>query len=445
MPVGPEITLDRASLVPLYFQVAEQFERAIVAGSIHPGEKITNEVALARDLGLSRPTMRQAIQVLVDRGLVVRKRGVGTQVVHGKVRRSLELTSLYDDLCDAGQEPRTDILELVRVAADTDVALELQVRARARGTVARPRLRWIGDQPLALMHNYLPVPLADLESFDLAGNGLYASLRRSGIEIRVAKQQISARGALPDEARHLREPEGAPLLTMQRTACNNAGLAVEFGQPPCVPSLSAKLRLTLVEPLRLLDEAPPLRGTLTMCRPPSGCAASRAGITMSWRRRLAPRSRPFDSGVPRHRELSSGVWLDCQDRAGCVEHDALRHAADHGLADRRTGTYAHHNERGVCLLGHINHEVGHVGGRVAAHCHVDAGLRQSGEHDVQFLGVGVLGVHERVALGGIDHHEAGDTMFRLGHAVAEGSLSVGIGGVGNDNAHQCAPIESPVR
>ena len=244
MSFGAEITIDRTSPVPLYFQVAEQFERAIVSGSIPPGEKITNEVALAQDLGLSRPTMRQAIQVLVDRGLVVRKRGVGTQVVHGKVRRSLELTSLYDDLCAAGQEPRTDILELVRVAANTDVALELQLEQGAE-VWSLTRLRWIGDQPLALMHNYLPVSLADLESFDLAGDGLYASLRRSGIEIRVAKQRISARGALPDEAHHLGEPAGAPLLTMQRTAYNNAGLAVEYGRHAYRPELYA-FELTLV-------------------------------------------------------------------------------------------------------------------------------------------------------------------------------------------------------
>lgn len=245
MPAGFEISLDRTSPVPLYFQVAEQFERAIVAGSIRPGERIANEVALAQDLGLSRPTMRQAIQLLVGKGLVVRKRGVGTQVVHGKVRRSLELTSLYDDLSEAGQEPHTDTLELLRVPADTDVALELQLEPGVE-VWSLTRLRLIGDQPLALMHNYLPVPLADIESFDLTGDGLYASLRRSGIEMRVAKQRISARGALPDEARHLGEPEGAPLLTMQRTAYDDAGRAVEYGQHAYRPEMYA-FEVTLVD------------------------------------------------------------------------------------------------------------------------------------------------------------------------------------------------------
>ena len=85
---GPKFTLDRSSPVPLYFQVAEQFEQAIISGKIAPGERIANEVALAQELGLSRPTMRQAIQVLVDKGMLVRKRGVGRQSVRGRIRRT---------------------------------------------------------------------------------------------------------------------------------------------------------------------------------------------------------------------------------------------------------------------------------------------------------------------------------------------------------------------
>src|SRR5689334_10927532 len=155
MPSGstaapPYLRLDRNSPVPLYFQVAEQFEQAIVSGAVQPGERIETEVALAAALGLSRPTMRQAIQLLVDRGLVVRK-----QVVHGKVRRPLELTSLHDDLTNAGHSPRTDVLSLTRADADDELAGSLQVEA---GTPVwtLERLRWMDDQPLALMTNHLP-------------------------------------------------------------------------------------------------------------------------------------------------------------------------------------------------------------------------------------------------------------------------------------------------
>ena len=241
----PRFTLDRSSRVPLYFQVAEQFERAIIDGTIAPGERIANEIALAAELGLSRPTMRQAIQVLVDKGMLVRKRGVGTQVVHGKIRRSVELTSLFDDLSAAGQKPRTDVIAVGKVPADEDVARELQL-TKGADVWSLERLRFVDRQPLAHMHNYLPVDVVDLDEIDLSETGLYAHLRALGIVMRVARQRIGARGAFVDEARLLGERKGAPLLTMQRTAYDNAGRAVEYGRHAYRPDLYA-FELTLVD------------------------------------------------------------------------------------------------------------------------------------------------------------------------------------------------------
>jgi DNA-binding GntR family transcriptional regulator len=242
---GPRFTLDRSSPVPLYFQVAEQFEHAILDGTIAPGERIENEIALAKDLGLSRPTMRQAIQVLVDKGMLVRKRGVGTQVVHGKIRRSVELTSLFDDLSAAGQKPRTSVLELGKVPAEEDVARELQLEVGA-DVWSLERVRWVGKEPLALMHNFLPVDVVDLAAVDLATTGLYAHLRDIGVVMRVARQRIGARGAGTEEATLLHERKGAPLLTMQRTAYDNGGRAVEYGRHAYRPDLYA-FELTLVD------------------------------------------------------------------------------------------------------------------------------------------------------------------------------------------------------
>lgn len=241
----PRFTLNRASPVPLYFQVAEQFEKAIIDGTIAPGERIDNEIALAKELGLSRPTMRQALQVLVDKGMLVRKRGVGTQVVHGKIRRSVELTSLFDDLSAAGQKPKTTVIAVGKVAADEDVARELQLKVGA-DVWSLERLRFVGKEPLALMHNFIPVDVIDLEAVDLSQTGLYAYLRESGVLMRVARQRIGARRAGPGEATMLHEKRGAPLLTMQRTAYDNAGRAVEYGRHAYRPDLYA-FELTLVD------------------------------------------------------------------------------------------------------------------------------------------------------------------------------------------------------
>ncbi|TQS45981.1 GntR family transcriptional regulator [Cryptosporangium phraense] len=224
----PPITLDRSSPVPLYFQVAEQLEQAILSGTLGAGDRIGNEVAMAADLGLSRPTMRQAIQVLVDKGLLVRKRGVGTQVVQGRVHRPLELTSLFDDLTKAGQQPRTVVLKLELVEPDDHVRAELRLSDHEQAWYLE-RLRSVGSDPLAHMTNYLPTDVVDLAAVDLGEVGLYQAMRRAGVVMRVARQRISARRADAAEARLLGEVEGAPVLTMDRTTYDDAGRAVEYG------------------------------------------------------------------------------------------------------------------------------------------------------------------------------------------------------------------------
>src|SRR4051812_38027414 len=153
------VELDRSSPIPLYYQLAQAIEAAIRSGELAPGDRFENELALAKRLTLSRPTTRRAIQELVDKGLLVRKRGVGTQVVQNPVHRRVELTSLFDDLTRAGQEPTTQLLEYHTGVAGDDVAAELNLSGDHEIVTIR-RLRCANGEPLAVMTNYLPVELA---------------------------------------------------------------------------------------------------------------------------------------------------------------------------------------------------------------------------------------------------------------------------------------------
>jgi DNA-binding GntR family transcriptional regulator len=226
-PVRP-VEVDRTSPVPLYFQVASRLQELIENGEIGVGARIENEVDLAERLGVSRPTTRRAIQYLVERGMLVRKRGVGTQVVHPKVRRPVELSSLYDDLVNADRRPRTDVLDLRVIPATREVAEALELAAGTDVTWIE-RLRYAGGEPLALMHNAIPVDLLPLTERDLAEHGLYELLRRAGFVPRIATQVIGARSATPAEAKILQEKRGASLLTMTRTAWDATGRALEYG------------------------------------------------------------------------------------------------------------------------------------------------------------------------------------------------------------------------
>jgi GntR family transcriptional regulator len=238
------IQVDRASPVPLYFQLARQLETAIETGQLRPGARLENEVELAERLGLSRPTVRAAFGYLVSKGLVVRKRGAGTLVSDQAIDRDLELTSLYDDLAAAGRRPATVVIKNEVGHASNSVARALMVPERAL-VICLERVRLAEDEPIALMRNFLPAALVHLNTEMLAEHGLYELLRASGIRLGSATQRISAKNATTTEARILHETRGSALLTMERIAYDDGGRPVEFGQHLYRPSRYA---LTITMP-----------------------------------------------------------------------------------------------------------------------------------------------------------------------------------------------------
>jgi GntR family transcriptional regulator len=228
--------LDKASPVPLYYQLTTRLEQAIRDEVLPPGARLENEIALGRRLGLSRPTVRRAIQELVDKGLLVRRRGIGTQVVHGKVTRNVDLTSLYEDLSRSGQEPRTRVLTHEVRPATEDEAAHLTL-APGDPVLHIVRLRLADDVPLAILDNTLPTAFTDIARDDLEERGLYQLLRERGVTMRVANQRIGAREALPHESELLEIGRNAAVLTMSRTAFDTSGRAVEYGQHCYRPDL----------------------------------------------------------------------------------------------------------------------------------------------------------------------------------------------------------------
>jgi len=228
LKVVQSFTIDRNSPVPLYFQVAQHLERVIDAGVLAPGTLLLNEVDLADALNLSRPTMRSAMQSLVDKGLVVRRRGIGTRVVQPKVRRPLELTSLYDDLASTGQRPTTEVLSFEMTHATAEVAGRLNIDEGA-DVLELVRLRSANDKPIAKMTNHLPAGVVDFTAEDLVARGLYELVRAQGITLHTATQTVGARPATLAEAKLLAEPRGSALLTMERITYDDHSEPVEYG------------------------------------------------------------------------------------------------------------------------------------------------------------------------------------------------------------------------
>jgi DNA-binding GntR family transcriptional regulator len=223
------MVLNRSSPVPLYFQLAQHIENEIRSGNLASGDRLENEVKIAEELGLSRPTVRAAFSYLVDKGLVLRRRGQGTVVTKGKVSRSVKLTSLFDDLAEAGKSPTTKVIhnEVVKASDLVKRALEL---ADDQFVIYLERLRFGDGEPIALMHNYIPTSLVTMSNEMLEQHGFYELLRAGGVFPDHATQRISAKNSTTNESLLLDEPRGTALLTMERTTFDASGRAIEFGQ-----------------------------------------------------------------------------------------------------------------------------------------------------------------------------------------------------------------------
>jgi len=228
-PKQLDIVLDRTSPVPLYHQLAQAIEAAITAGDLVPGDRLENELSMTSRLGLARPTARQAIAQLARKGLVVRKRGVGTQVLSRQINRQARLSSLYDDLVASGRDPQTRLLsyevgpagpEVLSCGADIDPSTIF---------VTIKRLRLADGVPLAIMVNHLPDWLAISEA-DLADGALYALLRSRGINLRVAHQTVSARLMTAEECRLLSDRQPSACMAAQRVVYDDTGRLIEIGR-----------------------------------------------------------------------------------------------------------------------------------------------------------------------------------------------------------------------
>ncbi len=223
------VHFDRSSPVPLYHQLATQLKQKIGDGELEKGTLLGNELDLAAAWNVSRPTVRRAIAELVDDGLLVRRRGIGTQVVTNDVRRRFALSSLHDDLVNEGRQSSCDVLAVELRPVPSHISEELECGPGEQALYVS-RVRRADGVPLAATQNWLIAELAEqLTEESLGVHGLYESLRASGIQPHSAVQRLGAKAASVDEADLLELEPGAPLVTMHRVMKDATGRVVEVG------------------------------------------------------------------------------------------------------------------------------------------------------------------------------------------------------------------------
>jgi GntR family transcriptional regulator len=122
-------TISRESKLPLYTQLYDILRAKITLGEWQPGEMIPPENELIERHQISRTTVRQTLDMLVNEGLIYRQRGRGTFVAHPTVEQTLlRIVSFTDDMHQRGFEPSTEVLFSGLVLAANDIAKQLRVQ-----------------------------------------------------------------------------------------------------------------------------------------------------------------------------------------------------------------------------------------------------------------------------------------------------------------------------
>jgi len=222
--------IDRTSKLPLYQQLYEILRESIAHGEWQPGDMIPPEPELIERYQVSRTTVRQMLDILVNEGLIYRQQGRGTFVAHPTVEQTLvHIVSFTDDMRQRGFKPGTEILSSELTPAPKDIARKLDVEPGEE--LARlARLRLADGEPMSveesyLVHRYCPGVLEG----DYASSPLREALEGNyGIRWSHAKQTIRAIQAHPDIARALSVAPGAALLYIERVSYSQQNIPVEF-------------------------------------------------------------------------------------------------------------------------------------------------------------------------------------------------------------------------
>ena len=200
------------------------------SGLYRPGSSLPGEQRLAQQYGVSRVTIRRALDALDADGLIERRAGSGTVVRDTGAANgmSVDFTTLLPQLVDMGRQTTARLLSFSYGAPPQRVVDAMNLPAGARVQTA-VRVRLIDDQPFSHLTTYVPEEIAaNYTEADLATTPLFRLLERSGVQVTDAQQSVTAALAAPDVAEALGVSVGSALLSLRRVVRDGDGRGVEY-------------------------------------------------------------------------------------------------------------------------------------------------------------------------------------------------------------------------
>lgn len=217
--------------IPLYYQLMQLFRQQIEDGNYQAGDAFPSENELCIRYGVSRPTVRQAINELVNEGLLHRIKGKGTFVSIPKIEQDFmqKLVSFSEEMRQKGLKARTQVLNLSIMPASKTVAAHLAL-AIDEPVFCLERLRFINEEPIVVVTTYVPQKnCPSLDQYDLTNNSLYDTLERFfGLRICRARRILEVETATEEDAGLLDIEEGSPIQLSRTIAMNQFDKPVEF-------------------------------------------------------------------------------------------------------------------------------------------------------------------------------------------------------------------------
>lgn len=201
-------------------QISDRLREKIQEGSYQPDEQLPSESQLGEQFGVSRITVRRALQTLENEGLIYRRQGLGSFVRETRVSQGLVmLTDFVEDMELAGIEARSVVVHFDPETASADVATALDVDVNAK-VFRLDRLRLGDGEPFAFDRTWMVPFYAQLiQDHDLETETIYQILEDDyEISVTRGRFRIEAVNADDEVAAHLRVPAGRALLLIERTS-----------------------------------------------------------------------------------------------------------------------------------------------------------------------------------------------------------------------------------
>lgn len=215
---------------PLYAKIRNDLRTKIEQGEYAVGEVIPSEVELAETYGVSRPTVRQAVQALADEGYLDKRRKRGTQVRQRKIEQGFTLTirSFEEEMKANRKIGRTEVLALRRENPSDEVVRRLEIDPRDE-VFKLVRLRYADDVPNVFNESYIPAALVPtFDTYDFQSRSMYDVLNELGEKVVSAVRSIDVVGADPTLAALLDVEEGDPCFLFHTVAKDAADRVVEY-------------------------------------------------------------------------------------------------------------------------------------------------------------------------------------------------------------------------